>query len=305
MMKQKKLFLINSKANEGDAMKRWRVIAKKYKTLSENPVDMTTIADLSGFIKNDNPDLVVIIGGDGAINRVCQAVSPLSKKPLLAIIPLGFGNALSKCFGVETVEKAVSVLEKQPGKVLIDLFKTTIPEKPIGVFSMGVGFDAQIVHTRMYHRYIGMRSYILAAIQSSIMHTMHKLTITIDHKITLSSTATALIIANSPTIGRNFILSEDAKLDDGFLDCTLFSSHYAYFTNLRLRGFKHPLYSDENKVHFRAKHITISGEQFAQVDGDPAIHIKPIEIEILPKAVTFLRNDIEKIELEQMPFTYE
>ncbi len=296
------LYLINPKANEDTALRHWKYIQKKFPSLPKDPLDVTKIPNLTEFLIQQKPQTVVIAGGDGTINKVCQAVLPLKSKPSLAVMPIGFGNALSYCLGVETVEKALYVIKNTPAKLTIDLFKTTIPEIPIGVFTMGIGFDGQVVHTRMFHRYIGIRSYTLAVIRSYITHVEKKLTFTLDHSITMTGIASALMIANAPTIGRNFISSENAKLNDGLLDCTLFSSHYAYLTNLRLRGFKHPLYSEKNKVNFRAKHIKISGDQFAQVDGDPAIHVKPIEIEVLPKAVTFLRNTTEEILLPSVPF---
>ncbi len=298
----KVLYLINPKANEGTALKRWKKLRKKFSDLPQDPVDVTKVPDMTEFLKEKKPDIVMIAGGDGTINKICESVLRLEKQPLLSVIPLGFGNAMSYCLGVETPEKALFVVRHMPDKLAIDLFKTTIPEIPIGVFTMGIGFDAQIVHTRMYHTYIGFRSYVLAAFRSYFTHVERRFTLTVDHGMTMNAIASALIIANAPTIGRNFILSEDAKVNDAWLDCTLFSSHYAYLTNLRLRGFKHPLYSEKNKVNFRAKHIKISGDQFAQVDGDPAIHVKPIEIEILPKAVTFIRNKTSEIVLPSVPF---
>lgn len=296
------LFLLNPKANEETAMHEWRYLQKHFSALPKEPVDMTTIPDLSAYIGEKNPKVVIIAGGDGTINKVVQAVLPLKKQPLLAILPLGFGNALSNCLGVESAVKAMQVIEKRPEKLSIDIFKTTIPEIPVGVFTMGIGFDGQVVHTRMFHRYIGIRSYVLAVARSYFTHVERKLTFTIDHAITMTGVASALILSNAPTIGKNFITSPDAKLNDGFLDGTLFSSHYAYITNLRFRGFKHPLYSEKNKVYFRAHHITISGDQFAQVDGDPAVHVAPIEIEVVPNAVTFLRNINSEILLPTLPF---
>lgn len=301
-MKKYTLYILNPLANEKTAKKRWDLIRSKYSFLPKEPVDITKINDLAEFIQEKNPETIVIAGGDGTINRVTQAIITLKQKPKLALLPIGFGNALSYCLGVESIEKSISVIKNPQESLPIDVFKTTIPEVPLGVFTMGIGFDGQIVHTRMYHSYIGIRSYALSVIRSYFSHIDKQLTFTIDHKTTFTSTASALILANAPIVGRNLLLSDTAKLNDGLLDGILFSSHYAYLTNFRMRGFKHPLYSEKNKVYFQAKHISITGEQFAQVDGDPAIHIKPIEIEVVPKAVTFWRNSISKIILPNVPF---
>src|SRR5258708_4052666 len=103
------LFVINPKSKEGSAIKIWRKVRYKYSFLPKDPVDLTT-ASLEKIIKERKPRLVVIAGGDGTINAVCRTVSQLQKKPLLTILPFGFGNALSYCLGVDTMEKAIDVI---------------------------------------------------------------------------------------------------------------------------------------------------------------------------------------------------
>ena len=62
------------------------------------------------------------------------------------------------------------------------------------------------------------------------------------------------------------------------------------------------MYSEENKVFFKAKHIRIDGEPYAQIDGDALRLKQALEIEVLPQAVTFLRNTDEHIILPEVPF---
>ncbi len=286
---KKIIYFINPSANENAAKRQWQVVRKHIRHLPENPIDITKIENISGFISKENADQIVIAGGDGTLHLVAQAILPLKNKPILSILPLGFGNALAYCLEVDTYAKAAKALEKGKTKT-IDIFKTTIPEFPIGILTMGVGFDARIVYSRMNHRYIGLRSYILSAMRSIIEHENKTITITIDRTVTIRGLASTLAITNAPIIGRNYVIAEHAKLDDGLLDGILFSSRFAYLANLRVRGFKHPLYSEENKIYFTAKHLKISGENFAQVDGDPAYCTEPIEVEVVPKAITFSSN---------------
>lgn len=300
----KVLYLINPKSNDNKALYFWKKERKKHPILPENPVDIISV-DLEKIIAKKNPELVVIAGGDGTINSVCNVVSKMKKKPVLAILPMGFGNALSYCLGVETIDKAVDVIKNQYEKITIDIMKTNTKDKRIGVFSISVGLGARILLQRENYRYIGYGSYLVSIIQSLFSHPENKITFTIDHKTTLSATAAALVISNSPVIGLNYIASPDAKLNDGFLDCTLFSTKYASFTSLRLQGFKHPLYSELGKVRFKAKHIRIEGEPMVQIDGDPMIQKEGIEIEVIPSKLTFLRNRDENINQEYLPFIYD
>ncbi|MGB4965862.1 MAG: diacylglycerol kinase family protein [Microgenomates group bacterium] len=302
MSNSKTLFLINPFSNEGNAMRSWNRAHKQYPgILPQTPVDITKITDVKDYIIKDNPARVVIIGGDGTINIVCQAVLSMKHKPLLAIIPFGFGNALAYCLGVETLEKAVYVLQ-QGTPITIDVMKTSLKNHPIGVFNISVGFDARIVHLRANNKYIGIRSYVLSAIRGFIEHKKKQLTLIIDDKVHMTIESSSLVIANCPIIGKNFLTSPAAALNDGLLDCTLFSSRYTYITNLRLRGFKHPFYSESGKVHFKASKIAIKGESLIQVDGDPEREDELLSIEVLPKAVTFLRNNDKYITLPALPF---
>ena len=295
------LYVINPQSNEGNSVKLWHKTRKHYGFLPEYPVDIT-VEPIEKVIKEKNPRLIVIAGGDGTINAVCRTVLLMEKKPQLAILPFGFGNALSYCLGVETAEKAIDVIKKRENTVTVDLLKTNTPSHSIGVFSISVGFDAKVVFNRQQYRYIGFRSYVLSALRSMAFHPEKEITFTIDKKVTMTALASSLVIANCPVIGQNYIVAPNAKLNDGFLDCTLFSTKYAYITNLRLRGFKHPLYSELGKVRFKASHIKIEGEPYIQIDGDPVLQKDGIQIEVMPRQLTFLRNVNEKISQEYLPF---
>lgn len=299
------LYLLNPTSNEGKAVRNWEVLVKEFPMLPKDFVDITAIADLTSFIKERKPAVIAVAGGDGTINSVCKAVVKLEKKPLLTVLPLGFGNALAYCFGVETMDKAIAVLTKRPRTVTVDVMKTSLEQYPIGIFNISVGFDARVVHSRVNRRYIGLRSYAVSAITSMLIHPEKEITLTIDRTVTIRATASSLVVANCPIVGQNYIVSQDAKLNDGLLDCTLFSTKYAYLTNLRLKGFEHPFYSGIGKVHFKAKHVRIAGEPFAQIDGDPVVLKEGLDIGIAPKLITFLCNEDKHIDAYYRPFLVE
>ena len=299
---KKILYLLNPKANDEHGLALWKKAHKQFAQLPDTPALVTEIVDMTKYIRESNPDIVAIAGGDVTINAVSQAILPLKQKPLLTILPMGTGNALSYCLGVETLEKAMFVLQQQPKQITIDLMQTNVKQYPIGVFNISAGFDARIVFNRANFRYIGLPSYILSGIRSVMSHPEKEITFTIDNKVTLQATASSLVVANCPVIGQNFVISPRAKLNDGLLDCTLFSTKYAYFRNLRLRGFRHPFYSELGKVHFKASSLSIHGEPFVQIDGDSVLWKEGIDIRVLPKAVTFLRNIDKNIDQYYLPF---
>ncbi len=299
---KKVIYLLNPKSSDGRALESWQKAREKFHGLPEHPHLITEIANVQDFIEKERPDIIAIGGGDGTINKVCQAVLSSKTKPCLSILPLGTGNALSFCLGVETLEKAIFVLEKQPKSITIDIMHTNIPEFPLGVFNISVGFDARIVFNRVNYRYIGLKSYIFSGIRSFFGHPEREITFTIDKKVTLKATASSLVVANSPVLGQNLLISPRARLNDGLLDCTLFSTKYAYMQNLRLRGFKHPFYTELGKVHFKASHLSIQGEPYVQIDGDPVVRQEGIEVSVLPSKITFLRNFDDHIEQNYKSF---
>ncbi|MBI5122509.1 hypothetical protein HZA75_01495 [Candidatus Roizmanbacteria bacterium] len=295
------MYILNPLSQDGGGLKAWSKARKKYSQLPENPVNMITDNVLE-LIKTKKPKVIAIAGGDGAVNFVCQLVSQLKQKPLLTILPFGTGNALSYCFGVETLAKAIAVLKTQNKKVTIDLMKTNIPDHEVGVMSASAGVDARSIFHRQDFRYIGWGAYAMSALQSFVFHPEEEITFTIDHKVTLSAKASSLFIANSPVIGLNYLVAPKAKLNDGVLDCTLFSTKYSFIRNIRVHGFKHPLYTELGKVRFKATHIKIEGNPYVQIDGDPVKHRGGIEVEIWPSQLDFLRSNEESIKQEELPF---
>lgn len=295
------LFFINPKSQEGNAMKLWKKARSHEPSLPAEPYDVTS-HDVAALIKKKKPKYIAIAGGDGTINSICQIVASMEHKPILSIIPMGFGNAVSYCLGVETPEKAIKVLKQRKYTLEVDTMHTNIPNHELGIFNISAGFDARIVLNRQTHRYIGIRSYFIAALRSLVDHTEQEITLTIDKNVKLTAKASSLVIANCPVIGQNYIVSPKAKMNDGLLDCTLFSTKFDYITNLRFRGFKHPLYNEMGKVRFKASHIKIEGEPYVQIDGDPVVEKEGVEVFIKPKTLTFLRNERSSINQLYTPY---
>src|SRR3712207_4727798 len=93
------LFLLNPHSNEGGAKGKWQACAKRYSILPRNPLEVTVASDFTKIINQHKPKIIAIAGGDGTINAVCSAVLKMQQKPLVAILPFGFGNALAYCLG--------------------------------------------------------------------------------------------------------------------------------------------------------------------------------------------------------------
>lgn len=285
------LYILNPKSNGGRSQKVWNNLVSKYDFLPEEPVDLQKTENISRVIKQKSPDLVVIAGGDGTINSVAKAVLAMEAKSDLAVLPLGFGNALAYNLGITDIQKAVSIIKSRTRKVVIDVIKTDVQKHPIGLFAVSFGFDALAVYTKdsKYLKSIDPYSYLFSTAYSVFKHKPKPLKIKMNDDLEMRTVAASLLVANGPVIGKNLLVSEGAKFDDGLLDCTLFLSKASYVKNLRYKGHKHPLSSKmQGKVCFKTKKLTISGETYMQIDGDAVKVKKPVELSVSKGSLTFL-----------------
>src|SRR4029078_12218265 len=92
----------------------------------------------------DGVDVVVVVGGDGAVFQVVNAVA--ETKVVVGIIPKGTGNLVAVNLGIPIdVEKAANVVVE--GKVrTIDLGRVTVDGKKRDfAVACGIGFDAVVM----------------------------------------------------------------------------------------------------------------------------------------------------------------
>jgi diacylglycerol kinase family enzyme len=293
--------MINPGSNWGKGSEAWRKLAKKHGFTRANQVDLTDVEVARVAINHLNPDIVVVGGGDGSINMAAQAVLSAEYQPTIAVLPLGFGNAISYNLGVETHSKAIDVIKKQYETIEIDYLETNIKNAPIGLFSISVGFDAKVIHDRK-NSPLSLNRYLLPTISNLIGHPKTDISITIDESTVIRARAASAMISNSPVIGKNFVVAEESRLNDGFLVVNIFPTKYSYVTNMRFKGQQHPLYLNHGKVSIKARHVKIEGENYVQVDGDASDHKKPLIVSVASKKLKFLKNKDENIKQQYKSF---
>ena len=129
-------------------------------------------------------DVVVAVGGDGAVLQVVNAIAETSVA--LGIIPLGTGNLLAGNLGIpKPLDKAVKVLLEGHAR-RIDLGRVRI-DGTDHYFSVacGIGFDALVMEKTdtAEKRRIGKLAYVVAAMRQA----QHVRDVT--HEITLDGAA--------------------------------------------------------------------------------------------------------------------
>jgi YegS/Rv2252/BmrU family lipid kinase len=163
-------------------------------------------------------DVVVAVGGDGAVLQVVNAIAETSVA--LGIIPLGTGNLLAGNLGIpKPLDQAVKVLLE--GHVRrIDLGRVHI-DGTDHYFSVacGIGFDALVMEKTdtAEKRRVGKLAYVVAAMRQAqhVRDVTHEITLDGAHR---TSKAAQVFVANFGQMGSLIKPRREIQPDDGLLD---------------------------------------------------------------------------------------
>jgi diacylglycerol kinase (ATP) len=234
---------------------------------------------------------IVAVGGDGTVADVIQGIiqAQRGRETTLGILPFGSGNAFRKSLGIpKNVKKAVNFLYKGTVRE-IDLI--SIEGKTAGFASIGA--TAKVTEVKLQHKIQGLFGHLLAArilftipteereielidgIDDSGMH--------FDKKI-LNIGLFDCVVGKTNYFGYSWKIAPKAKIDDGFLDITLFETSWLKYLlcfPLIYSGF-----FQRTQRHFKAKKMIIRGQNLpVQYNGEFLGSKDKIECEILPQAL--------------------
>lgn len=249
------------------------------------------IAGASRAIKNSDLDVLMVVGGDGAVHlgvNLCAG----TELPL-AIVACGTGNDIAQTLGLPINDPAAAVQHamskiSQPRR--IDAGKA---HSSSGQFwfigTVSAGFDALV--NRRANRMTwpkGQRRYELAMLLELASFKPIKYQIEVDGQ-RRNIEAMLCAVANSPCFGGGMMIAPEAKIDDGLLD--LFIVHQISRPEL-IRIFP-KVYTGAHVGHpaveiIRAKSIKLdSGQMPAFSDGE-AVGNSPISVTVEPGALLVL-----------------
>ncbi len=242
----------------------------------------------------DGFERIVAVGGDGTVNEVVNGLMDAQAQghsAVLGVIPIGSGNDFAFALNIPAdIEKACAILQKgSPRRV--DIGKVTVDGLPWFFDNgVGVGFDGEVVVDLQESRSLqGFLMYLW-----SVFRVLFKgrwpfeMEISIDGQ-TVRQPITLITVANGLRAGGGFLLTPDAKPDDGKLDI-------CYANGLSKLGVLNLLPRTINGSHVRQKTVTIAtGTRIkivvpasapAHIDGEVlTAHGETFIFEILPKAL--------------------
>ncbi len=232
---------------------------------------------------------VVIVGGDGTVNEVVNALAG-SDVPILPC-PVGTENLLAK-------ELRISA---HPARLVEILRRRKIVQCDVGringrnfLLIAGIGFDGEVVRRLSNVRtgHISHLSYFWPIWRTFWEHDFPRLRVIADGEEIFNDLGLAFI-GNISRYAVGLRICRDARYDDGLLDLVVFGCRrparlvlHAAWTLLRL----HPLKGDVVYRQFKKLRIEADRPTPSQIDGDVGPDL-PLDVEVLDQKVRLFVPD--------------
>jgi YegS/Rv2252/BmrU family lipid kinase len=303
-MPRKVKLILNPVANHGRSL---QVAADLRPLMAEYHADWSGTdypghaAELARLAGEQGYDLVAAVGGDGTVHEVINGLMqvPEKKRPALGIVPLGSGNDFAHILGVpdDPAEALQSALKGSPHVLDVGRVRDQNGREEFFNNTLGIGFDGVVtIRSRKITRVHGFMMYFVAVVQTIILN-FKPMNLHVETDSESWDLPTLMLtLGNGPREGGGFLVTPDARLDDGLL-------HYATIRKIsRLMMFR--LIPEVMKgTHGRFKPVrmgtcrkmAVSSDVPLYVHADGEIYagfgtdIRRLEVEILPGAVHFLK----------------
>lgn len=277
------LFVYNPKAGRKFDKK---IIEQIQKLLSENThskfirIDDLAKEDTSPFNK------IIAIGGDGTVNTVAKLCFENNK--ILGIIPKGSGDGLARHLNLERdVAQNIATIERNK-TILAD---TASLSGHFFINVAGTGFEAEVAHLFGKGTVRGILGYIKTIIMVFNKYQERSVEI-INGSETQKINYFSLSIANGSQWGNDFVIANEAKLNDGLLNIVALKKPKLWQIPsllLYLKGKNIKV----NKLckNYSAEKIRIVGSSKKwHIDGEPIRLKRKNTIEIIPQSLKILIN---------------
>ena len=191
-----------------------------------------TVAETAGpgdaerIARDADAALVVAAGGDGTVHEVVNGLAGRGRGgPALGVLPLGTGDDVAAALGVPArLDRAVDALATPP--VPIDLGRVRWDDAG-GTHTrwfancLGAGFDAHAARLARETKWIGGRAAYLAAVLRTLWAWRRPdvhVRIAVDGVPAFEGPLFLCETGNGHSVGGGFLLTPDARPDDGALD---------------------------------------------------------------------------------------
>ena len=266
-------------------------------TSTEHPTHAT---DLALEAANDGFEVVVAIGGDGTVHEVINGLMQVDseRRPMLAAVPIGNGNDFCANVGIEPDPSAAiqRAFSGEPKGLDIGMVTDASGRTEYWDNSLGIGFDAAaVIHSQAITRLQGTPMYFVAAVKTIIRdhHAPHFKIRTDSEEI--DNEFLMITFCNGQREGGGFILSPEARPDDGVLDYAMVEwvSRLKMFRLIPefMRG-THGRFKEVHLGRFRELELEADRPLLIHTDGEifanSTSNVQKLSVQVLPKAIRLL-----------------
>jgi len=240
-------------------------------------------------------DLVLVAGGDGTVARAAAGLVGSSLP--LGIVPTGTGNIVATNLGIPMAPREAARAAFLGTPTPCDVGRTD--DGRIFLLAAGAGYDADLIRDadRELKRRFGPLAYLFAMFKNLRVRRA-RYTVEMDHAYRVHVHAKTVLVCNVGRTMGALPLVPDARVDDGLLHVVVFT--FAGFGQLLVLFFKAVfgrLKGTPGVQFFKARHVRIlaSRPMPVQVDGEFIDRTTPLEMSIMPGAVTLVRPPAKPI----------
>jgi diacylglycerol kinase (ATP) len=238
-------------------------------------------------------DIVVAVGGDGAVLQVIQALA--ETEVALGIVPMGTGNLLAGNLRIPRKPEAAVGLIIDGGRRRIDLGRVKVGSKRrVFAVACGIGFDAEVMQaTAKKHKLRwGKLAYVASAIRrrDTVRNVTHVVTI---DGVESTMDAAQLFVANFGGMGMAIQPRLRVRPDDGVFEVIVVRASGALPGLLAgweaLRQRRHGESSEGHVFRSKAREVSVETDpgRLVEIDGS-VIGMTPLEASILPASLTVI-----------------
>ncbi len=242
-------------------------------------------------------DRLLVLGGDGTVHEVINGLMVLSpeKRPAIGIVPLGSGNDFAQSLGIplDLPEATRRALAGEAKRMDVGLLKDEHGRTEYFDNTCGAGFDAIVnLRSRKIHFVHGFMMYFVAVLQTIALNfTAIPMSVQTDREA-WSQSSLMLAVGNGRREGGGFLITPDARIDDGLL-------HYATIGRISRLFMLRIIPEVMRGTHGRFKQVRLGacqemtltgesplcvhmdGEVFAGFDSD----VRQLTIQVVPNAL--------------------
>ncbi len=271
---------------------RWKLVAPQLnRALRGHNVTVVHTDRQHQRVRALNPhsyDRIIAVGGDGTVNAVAQWILSRQSQTPLAVVPTGSANLLARTFKIPTTISRACKLAVTGTVTQIDVGKVNDQWM---VVAAGIGQDAwAVTNTRSLHkRLFGFGAYFISLWQSIRRVNETNVSLTIDGQRLQQHAKTLFIMNFGKFLG--IPLGPDISFTDGKFSLAIIRpigwSDYPIML-ARLLGRRFSYQQRLQYYAFQKLKIEYNGSLPLQIDGDAHPATSPIEVTVVPKALSLV-----------------